>query len=53
MGGLVLLAARLAMELRQWSDRLPQLIDRFPALWNGIEDPPPPPQPEQDGDCLL
>ena len=37
-GGLVLLAARLAMELRQWSDRLPQLIDRFPALWNGMLD---------------
>ena len=37
-GGVVLLAARLAMELRQWSDRLPQLIDRFPALWNGMLD---------------
>ncbi len=26
------------MELRQWSDRLPQLIGRFPALWNGMLD---------------
>lgn len=37
-GGAALLAARLTMELRQWSDRLPRLIAGFPALWNGMLD---------------
>ena len=37
-GGLALLAGRLAVELREWYGRLPQLIDGFPALWNGTLD---------------
>ena len=37
-GGVAVLLARLTMELRQWSDRLPQLIEGFPALWNGMLD---------------
>ena len=38
-GGTVVLAlVRLTVELRQWSDRLPQLIESFPAAWNGMLD---------------
>lgn len=37
-GGIVLLVVRLAIELRQWSDRLPELIEGFPAIWNGLLD---------------
>lgn len=37
-GGVAVLLARLTMELRQWSDRLPQLIEGFPAIWNGMLD---------------
>lgn len=37
-GGLALLAGRLAVELREWYGRLPQLIEGFPALWNGTLD---------------
>lgn len=37
-GGVVLLAAQLAMELRQWSERLPELMERFPDIWNGMLD---------------
>lgn len=36
--GVVLTAARLAVELRQWSQRLPEAMERFPALWNGMLD---------------
>ena len=38
-GGVLTLAlVRLAVELRQWSDRLPELIETFPAAWNGMLD---------------
>ena len=37
-GGIVLVLARLAIELRQWSERLPQLMEGFPAMWNGMLD---------------
>lgn len=38
-GGLLVMAlVRLAVELRQWTDRLPQLIEGFPAAWNGFLD---------------
>ncbi len=37
-GALALALARLTMELRQWTARLPQLIDSFPAAWNGFLD---------------
>lgn len=33
-GGAVLLALRLGTELSEWSRRLPEAIDAFPALWN-------------------
>ena len=32
------LTVRLAEELTAWSARLPELIDAFPAMWNGILD---------------
>ena len=37
-GVLTLLLARLILELRQWSGKLPEIIDGFPALWNGMLD---------------
>jgi len=37
-GGVVMVLARLTVELRQWSDRLPELMERFPAVWNGMLD---------------
>lgn len=37
-GGVALLVGRLAVELRQWSDRLPELVEGFPAVWNGMLD---------------
>ncbi|MBD5168558.1 MAG: sporulation integral membrane protein YtvI [Oscillibacter sp.] len=37
-GGTVLALTRLAVELRQWSERLPLLIESFPAAWNGMLD---------------
>lgn len=37
-GGLALLAGRLAIELREWYDRLPRMIEGFPAMWNGTLD---------------
>ena len=37
-GGVTLAVVRLAVELRQWSDRLPGLIAGFPALWNSMLD---------------
>ena len=37
-GGIVLALTRLAVELRQWSERLPQLIESFPPAWNGMLD---------------
>ena len=37
-GVLTLLLARLVLELRQWSGRLPDIIDGFPAVWNGMLD---------------
>jgi len=37
-GGVTLAAVRLAVELRQWSDRLPELIEGFPGIWNGMLD---------------
>lgn len=37
-GGVVLIVVRLAVELRQWSDRLPALIESFPTVWNGMLD---------------
>ncbi len=37
-GAVALLLVRLGMELRQWSARLPEVIEGFPALWNGLLD---------------
>lgn len=37
-GGVTLLLARLAVELREWSGRLPELMERFPVIWNGMLD---------------
>ena len=37
-GAVVLALVRLAVELRQWSERLPQLVESFPAMWNGMLD---------------
>ena len=37
-GVLTLLLARLILELRQWSGRLPEIIAGFPAVWNGMLD---------------
>lgn len=37
-GVLILAAVRLAVELRQWTDRLPELIEGFPVIWNGMLD---------------
>ncbi len=37
-GGVALVLVRLGMELRAWSARLPEVVDRFPALWNGLLD---------------
>ena len=37
-GILTLLLARLILELRQWSGRLPEVIASFPAIWNGMLD---------------
>ncbi len=37
-GVLTLLLARLILELRQWSGRLPEVIAGFPGLWNGMLD---------------
>ena len=37
-GVFALLLARLVLELRQWSGRLPEIIAGFPAIWNGILD---------------
>lgn len=39
LGGTVTaLLVRLGTELRQWSERLPEAIAGFPAVWNGILD---------------
>ena len=37
-GGLALLVLRLVLELRAWSERLPEAIAAFPALWNNALD---------------
>lgn len=37
-GGIGLLLVRLVVELRQWSERLPEVIAGFPALWNRMLD---------------
>ena len=37
-GGVALVLVRLGMELRAWSARLPEVVERFPALWNGLLD---------------
>ena len=37
-GGVTLLVARLAVELREWSERLPELMERFPTIWNSMLD---------------
>ena len=37
-GGVALLLVRLAAELREWSGRLPELMERFPIIWNGMLD---------------
>jgi len=37
-GGVTLGVVRLAVELRQWTDRLPELIAGFPGIWNGMLD---------------
>lgn len=37
-GVLALTLARLVVELRQWSGRLPEAVAGFPALWNGMLD---------------
>ncbi len=37
-GGVAVLLAQLTMELRQWSQRLPELVEGFPAVWNRMLD---------------
>lgn len=37
-GALILPLARLILELRQWSGRLPEVLAGFPAVWNGTLD---------------
>lgn len=37
-GGVTALLVRLGLELREWSERLPEAVERFPALWNGMLD---------------
>ena len=37
-GSLTALLLRLLLELQEWSRRLPEVIDGFPALWNGLLD---------------
>ena len=37
-GGIALLLTRLWVELRQWSERLPNAVANFPAVWNGLLD---------------
>lgn len=37
-GTVTALLVRLGMELRQWSGRLPQAVERFPEVWNGLLD---------------
>lgn len=37
-GGIALLILRSVIELREWSTRLPEAIERFPLLWNGLLD---------------
>ena len=34
----MMLVARLAVELREWSERLPELMERFPTIWNSMLD---------------
>lgn len=37
-GAVTALLVRLGVELRQWSGRLPEAVERFPAVWNGLLD---------------
>ncbi len=37
-GALTALLLRLVTELKQWSARLPEAANRFPAVWNGLLD---------------
>lgn len=37
-GAVFLLVLRLGLELREWSQRLPELVEAFPSLWNSILD---------------
>ena len=37
-GALAALLLRLVVELQSWSSRLPEAVERFPQLWNGMLD---------------
>lgn len=37
-GGLGTLILRLAGELQSWAERLPAVVEAFPAMWNGLLD---------------
>lgn len=37
-GGAALLLIRLVLELQTWSSRLPEAVEQFPQLWNGLLD---------------
>lgn len=37
-GALALLLVRLGLELASWTERLPEVTERFPQIWNGLID---------------